>query len=198
MCFNASSSLAAWAIANSIAFYLWNRNRKYDRWNAAFIFTFTLIQLLEAGIWSTDKESLNSLFTGLILLALLAQPLVQSYMGFKYTGNKTLHFLVAIYIALFIWGIFKFFTSKFKSYPGKKGHLIWESSSKGHLLSPFTWLYFVGLFIPLLYMGSYGIPLLLIGMITFLYSWMQTKGKEFSSLWCFTAVIYAFVALFSS
>ena len=195
MCFDAPTSLFSWAVANSIALYLWNRNLKYDRWNAAFIFTFTLVQLLEAGLWSTKQKSLNHLFTGLILLALLAQPLVQSYMGYSQTKKRFLLILVWVYTILFIWGIFQFFTQKFKSYPGKCGHLIWESENS-HLLGPFVLLYLVGLFIPLFYMGTSGGVLILIGAITFIYSWMRTKGKEFSSLWCFTAIAYAFAAIF--
>lgn len=210
MCFNAPTSLAAWIIANLIALYLWNRNRNYDRWNAVFIFTFTLIQLLEAGLWSTDKESLNQLLTGLIVLALLAQPLVQSYMGYKYmsstklggdsyTKQNLLLIMTYVYVILFIWGLIKVISNResYQSKVGPNGHLVWESKGEPHVLSPFTWLYLIGLFIPLLFMKNYkGLPLLAIGLITFAYSWIKTKGKEFSSLWCFTAVIYAFVALF--
>jgi hypothetical protein len=198
MCFNAPSSLIAWVVANSIAFYLWNRNRNYDRWNAAFIFTFTLIQLLEAGLWTTDKEHMNQLLTSLIVLALLAQPLVQNYMGYKYTKQPVLWVFTIIYILLFIWGITKALSiENYKSYPGPNGHLVWERKDESHVLNPFTLLYLIGLFIPLLFMKNYlGIPLVAIGLITFAYSWMRTGGKEFSSLWCFTAVAYAFIALF--
>ncbi len=197
MCFNAPSSLLAWGFANVIGLYLWKRNKNYDRWNAAFIFTFTLIQLLEAGLWSTDSKSTNQVLTSLIVVALLAQPLVQSYMGWKYTKQESLKFMTYIFVALLIWGAYKASTEKFQSYKGPNGHLVWESSSQTGktVLEPFTWLYFLGLFIPLLYMGKKGIPLIMIGIATLMYSRMTTSGKEFSSMWCFTAVLYALVAL---
>ncbi len=196
MCFSAPSSLLAWGFANAIAFYLWQRNKNYDRWNAAFIFTFTLIQLLEAGLWSTDSKDTNQVLTSIIMVALVAQPLVQSYMGWKYTKQPTLQIMTYIFIGLLIWGIFKTVSEKFQSHVGPNGHLMWESDGQGHILQPFTWLYFLGLFIPLLYMGSKGLPLIAIGIATLVYSWMSTKGKEFGSMWCFTSVAYALVALF--
>lgn len=192
MCFNAPSSLLAWGFANTIAIYLWKRNQRYDRWNAAFIFTFTLIQLLEAGIWSTSSKYTNCILTALILVALLAQPLVQNYMGWIYTKRRELLRTTLIFGVLLIWGIIKASTEKFKTYPGPQGHLIWGDT---HPLSPFTGLYLLGLFVPLLFMGAPGYPLIGIGVITFAYSWIRTQGKEFSSLWCFTAILYALVAL---
>lgn len=196
MCFSAPSSLLAWGFANSIAFYLWQRNKNYDRWNAAFIFTFTLIQLLEAGLWSTDSKDTNQVLTSIIMVALLAQPLVQSYMGWKYTKQPVLQIMTYIFIGLLIWGIFKAGSEKFQSYKGPNSHLVWESEGQSYILQPFTWLYFLGLFIPLLYMGVKGLPLIAIMMATLIYSWMATKGKEFGSMWCFTSVAYALVALF--
>jgi len=186
----------AWGFANVIAVYLWQRNRNYDRWNAAFIFTFTLIQLLEAGIWSSSSKCANQTFTSLIVVALLAQPLVQSYMGWTFTKKDLLRWMTYLYTGLLIWGIFKvlFKSEKFKSYSGPNGHLVWDSG-ESHILQPFTWLYLLGLFVPLLYMGKRGIPLIAVGMITFAYSWIKTRGKEFSSLWCFTAIAYALAAL---
>lgn len=198
MCYDATSSLLAWGFANAIAFYLWKRNRKFDRWNASFIVTFTIIQLLEAGIWSTSNKETNQIFTALIVPALLLQPLIQSGMGWKYTHKKFLLLLTYLYFGLLIWGTVRSITRKdeFHSYKGSHGHLVWDLKNEGHVLAPFTWLYLLGLFIPLLFMGNAGIPLIAIGAITFAYSWLQTKGKEFSSLWCFTAVLYAIVALF--
>ncbi len=198
MCFDTPSSLLAWAFANAIAWYLWQRNRNYDRWDAAFIFTFTLIQLLEAGLWSTRSEDANRLLTSLIVVALLAQPLVQSYMGWTYTRQGVLQVMTYVYIILLLWGIYKVLSrsEKFKTRVGPNGHLIWESKGEYHVLQPFMWLYLLGLFVPLLYMGRRGLPLIAVMIATFVYSWIKTRGQEFGSLWCFTAVAYALVALF--
>jgi len=180
MCYSAPSSLLAWGFANAIAVYLWHRNRRYDRWNAAFIFTFTLIQLLEAGLWSSSSPNTNQVLTGLMVVALLAQPLVQSYMGWRYTREGILRILTFVYLGLLIWGIYKVVSrpENFSSHVGPRGHLVWESKGEGHLLQPFTWLYLAGLFIPLLYMGTSGIPLIIIGIATFVYSWIKTRGQE--------------------
>lgn len=217
MCYSVESSLSAWAIANTISIYLYQRNRRYDRWNAGFISTFTTIQLLEAGLWkSMDKESkeMNDLLTRLVLLVLLLQPLSQTYLGAKYTGSETLYCLSFIFLGVFIWGLIRVGKSKpgqFSTKKGPGGHLVWtDSGSSGISKSSGTsflggdtgliipGLYFTGLFVPLLFAKDYrGVPLLATGIITALYSmYYAGGGEEFSSLWCFYAVIYAAVAVY--
>src|SRR5574339_516215 len=91
MCYDKDTSLLAWTLSYTIAWYLFNRNQNYDRWNASFILCFTTVQLIEAGIWCSKESNGASasefvdLFTRLLLLALLMQPLIQSYMGYQYT-----------------------------------------------------------------------------------------------------------------
>lgn len=206
MCYDADTSLLAWTLSYSISYYLFNRNRRYDRWNAAFIMTFTTIQLLEAGLWTTlyEKENgLNDLLTRLILLALLMQPLTQSYMGARYTGSAILYMLSMVFVGIIAWGALRLWRSKpgqFSTNPGKNGHLVWsDTKSPTTFLGP-PWvvgLYLLGLFVPLLFMKDYrGIPLIVIGVATAIYSMYFSDPKEFSSYWCFTSVVYAIVALF--
>lgn len=38
MCYSTKASLIAWSTSVLIGIYLWQRNRRYDRWNASFIF----------------------------------------------------------------------------------------------------------------------------------------------------------------
>jgi len=207
MCFSIQSSLIAWILSVVISIYLYNRNRNYDRWNAIFILTFTLIQLLEAGLWFSlmnDKKQLNSTLTQLVLIALLAQPLIQTYMGYTYTHSTILHILSYVYIAIIIYGLYRISTSgnNFSTNVGPNGHLVWNDStySNSFLSGSFgiiAILYLFGLFYALFYMKNYKwVPLVAIGLITIYYSWSSTRGKEFSSMWCFTAVLYSIVALF--
>jgi len=197
MCFDVQSSLLAWSLALSIAFYLFFRNRGYDRWNAAFILTFTLIQLIEAGLWSSlDDPRLNALLTEIVMLALLMQPVVQSFMSNLYEPNIASKILLGLSLAAFVWGLWKVYTYKkgFHTDVGPNGHLVWNLPF-GAIIGA---IYMAGLFVPLFFMKDYKwVPLLGVGAITLLYSLkVGSKTEEWSSLWCITAVSYAIVALY--
>lgn len=206
MCYDVETSLLAWTLSYTIAWYLFERNRNYDRWIAGFVLCFTTVQLLEAGLWYTLKtrdSDLNNLLTRLLLIILLLQPLVQTYLGYKYTSSGFLGILSYVFLGVLVWGLFKIWrSSKFSSDVGPNGHLVWsqtESNSKQGLINNklIGALYLFGLFFPLLFMKNYKwIPLVTVGILTALYSLSTTDSGEFSSYWCFTSVIYAVVALF--
>ena len=206
MCFSIHVSIVAWTVVNAIAIYLWIRNRHYDRWNAVFIVTFSLIQLMEAGLWRSiqiDNTTLNSVITSLIPLALVAQPLVQSMMGYWSTGSTILLSLGVLVSAIMIGTIIRIADtplSAFGSTVGEHGHLIWNDFSLpntsivgGYFVG---FVYLIGILIPLLWMGWRGVPLLIVSLVTTGFSWYMAGSKEFGSYWCFTAVAYALVALF--
>jgi hypothetical protein len=218
MCYDLESSLYAWVLATFISLYLFYRNKNYDRWNAAFIVTFSTIQLLEAGIWWTqsngEKNPTNQILTKLVLLTLLAQPLVQTYMGSIYTKSDTLKFLSYIFMGIFLWGLYRVGTAKpgeFYTSENSKGRLTWNDSKNSgvnqdiagilggnYILLSITvlLLYFIGISIPLVFAKDYrGLPLLITVIMTALYS-LSLKEGAFGSLWCFYAVIYAVVAIF--
>lgn len=233
MCFSSSASLAAWIISIVIAVYLWCRNKRYDRWNAAFITSFSTIQLLESKMWnvidakndpSSDYnssrldiagEELNVL-TKLVMITLLTQPLVQNWMGWKYTSADTLGMLTMVYAVILIYNIFSkgyFYTTVV----GEKGHLVWkryeaDASSSGGVTGgnsgrygvevPFLGsgltgvLYLFGLFVPLTFMeGQQKWWLLGTGVLTALYAAVCAGPGEFGSYWCYTAVAYSVIAL---
>jgi len=203
MCFDPNSSLLAWVISYSIAYYLFYRNRRYDRWNAAFILVFSLIQLLEAGLWTTvydDNQAMNDLLTRIVLIILLLQPFVQSYMGATYTKSQILYVLTFIYFLLLIWGFYRITVSKsgqFQTSVGPNGHLVWNDGSGGMFNGWSGILYLAGLFVPLFFMDKAAwIPLVSVAALTAVWSWYSTKGLEFSSMWCVSAVAYSIVALF--
>ena len=215
MCYSVESSLSAWIVANSISFYLFTRNRRYDRWNAGFVTVFTTIQLLEAGVWKslkTGSAKNNELFTKLILMILVLQPTAQTVLGAKFTGKEILWYMSMLYIAIVIYTLFRITSTseKFYSTKGPRGHLVWHTSNdKGQVTnSPGKFLggkyalgigiaYILGLFIPLFFMKDHrGIPLILTGLGTAYVSTYFSSTGEFSSMWCYFAVLYAIVALF--
>lgn len=206
MCFDPQSSLLAWSLTYSIALYLYYRNENYDRWNALFIISFSTIQLLEAGIWKSLKSGnqwANDLLTRLILVVLLTQPLVQSYMGYRYTQQMVLAFTSGIFLGLLIWGLIRVWKStpgQFHSSVGPNGHLIWSDSLAGSGFLGSFWagaLYVAGLFIPLFFMKDRkGWPLLFIGALTVAYSLFVSSKGEFASYWCYIAIVYAMAAVF--
>lgn len=204
MCYDTQSSIKAWIIANSLALFLYFRNRNYDRWNAGFIAVFSSIQLMEAGIWSSmpDNKKSNEMYTKLILLILLLQPLAQTSLGAYYTKEIVLQYISFILLGILIWGLVRVFTApkgSFISTKGEKGHLVWnDKNEEGFFMG--NWfivsMYFIGLFLPLVFAKEKkGLPLLLTGISTAIYSLMIAGKGEFSSLWCYYAVIYSVVAL---
>jgi hypothetical protein len=206
MCFDTQSSLLAWSLSYSISVFLYLRNRSYDRWNSAFIMTFATIQLLEAGLWVTlekreEKTELNDLLTRLVLLTLVTQPLVQSYMGYRYTKEISLAVMSWVFLGLLIWAFWRVIRSspgQFSTLPGPNGHLIWDDKRSPSFLGGW-WvgiLYLAGLFIPLFFMKHKGLMLIGVGVATAIFSLLAAPAKEFSSYWCYTTVIYALVALF--
>lgn len=214
MCFDVQSSLLAWSFMYSISIYLYFRDRNYDRWNAGFIMTLATIQLLEAGLWTSinrDKRGFNDILTKLVLLTLMSQPLVQSYLGYKYVSaekraseisSSILAMMSWVFLGLLIWALFRVGSAKsgqFFTSVGPNGHLVWSDSQSSSFIGG-TWvaiLYLAGLFIPLLFMKEWkGISLIAIGIVTAVISILASSKGEFSSYWCYTTVIYSLIALF--
>ena len=219
MCFSAGASFSAYGVSLLIAFFLYQRNQNYDRWNAAFLATFTLIQLLEGGLWSNGFGSeaeenpkngeVNGILTKLVLVALLIQPLVQSYAGWKTTGEPTLAATSLIFFVIVLFGVWRVLTAnpgQFSTKVGEKGHLVWEDSKNPNSFIG-GWVigvaYLVGLFLPLYFMSGStseryppGLWLFAVGIITALYALFKAGPNEFSSMWCITSVIYGAVAIF--
>lgn len=206
MCFNAKSSFTAWIIAVILSIYLYKRNKNFDRWNAGFILTFTFIQFLEGGVWLSLKykeTTLNSILTTFILISLLYQPFTQSALGYMFTKSPILKYSTLAYALIIGYTLFRIATtpmSNFSSTPGEEGHLVWNDKTHstdflGGGLNFIPYMYLAGLFLPLLYQGWRGIPLIIVGLATAYYSLKVAGKKEFGSYWCYTSVIYALVAL---
>lgn len=205
MCFDTTSSFLSWGISVAIAAYLYKRNKESDRFYALFILCFSLIQLLEGLIWlDLDSKKFVPLLTTLILIGLCLQPIVQTFGSVKYQTSSdesiaNLQITGAWFVlGVFLYQIYKFIGSKNYSIVGEKGHLVWTTSStpNGIFKTEIAIIYLLGLFLPLVIIPTTkNCILALIGVITFGYSWLKTRSKEFGSYWCFTAIAYSVAAL---
>lgn len=208
MCYSFEVSLLSWIGGVSISMYLFQRNKNYDRWNAAFIFTFISMQLIEAILWKTIEyrnKKLNSLITAIAILALYSQPMVNSLMGYKYTNQIVLFFIGLLYSLFIVIATYKITTTALSNYHtdvGINGHLVWNSDNSKYFFAgnynAIRILYILGLFLPLLYQQPFltrALPLLSIGFITLIISMLNTSYDETSSMWCFLALLYGITAM---
>jgi len=105
MCFSIEVSLITGIVSYVIAYYLWKRNYKYDRWFSIIIFTFSTVQWVDALLWydlkhnNKGKDSkLNMFLTTFILPFLFAvQPLSVLLAGI-YKGYNIKKFELSIYV----------------------------------------------------------------------------------------------------
>ncbi|MDB4769361.1 hypothetical protein OAG24_00200 [bacterium] len=212
MCFSIESSLSAWLVSVVASVILINKGTKNNdyftrEWLPAFILVFSTIQLLEAGIWASfDNKNL----TKLIFLGLLAQPLTQSYMGSKDPNitsevhAQILKVMTFVFSGVMIWGIWKSMTSSFSSHVGNNGRLVWNVDGSSLSNSFPGILYLIGIVLPLLFVKPIerSLPLIMVGIATFIFSWYQTrdsvsgKSEGFGSYWCFSAIAFSLTALF--
>ena len=199
MCYSTESSMIAWIISVVIGVYLWYRNKMYDRWNAGFIWSFSMIQLWEAGIWNTTDKHYQELFVKLIALTLASQPLMQTFGAWTSTDKKSrlLHILIGVYVFLFVYTLYEMLNKNFWVTKGPNGHLVWNSSNGDLIRGVPGILYLIGLFIGLLYGIPNTVPLIAIGILTLVWSINRASTKEVASYWCYSAVAYSIVALFS-
>ena len=220
MCYSYSSSIGAWLFSLVASIFMLANNDIYDVWLPIFILTFTQIQVLEAGIWTSipSNISANSFFTALIPYLLLLQPLVNSGMAFLNTKNSStllytiFIFMIIGYTFLLIANYYTADNFEFISTVGENGHLVWERIDKetgeNNTILGFTsnyylnklieFAYLIGLFVPILFMPNKIMAGLTIGVAgwTFLRNYITygTDG-EFGTMWCYSAVILSVLAL---
>jgi hypothetical protein len=194
MCFNAPISFSTFLIELFISLYLYNRNKNYDRMNSIFILSFALIQLWEGGIWENQQAS----FVALIFLSLWLQPIAQFYGSYIVTQMPFLKYFTYFYLITFVFILYKTFTSEFSVVTGPNHHLVWlRNNSTNFFNSSFLiFIYFFGLLFPLIYTKQW--ILLIVGLFTLFYSlYNYLKSNETSTFWCYSAIIYSIVAIFS-
>lgn len=206
MCIDAKTSLNSFIMSFAISIILIMRNNQDDIWIASFIIAFSFIQFLEYSIWShIDDEQKNHYYTRLIPLVLLSHPIVQT-MGalLSNQNNQLLSFVVLFYIILFIICFVNLDNYTYKSSKGEKGHLVWYRTSKKTnqkelLIKPLTnfgIFYIIGLIFGLFFMkSSKKYYLITHGVFSYFYLSRFYQYGEFSSMWCFIAILYSFIAL---
>jgi hypothetical protein len=160
MCFSTKASVVSWTIALAASLYLFRRNEPNDRWIASFTITFSLIQIIESGLWATQtsgiqtdckskwcllddqnkmvldgidddrKRKINSLLTKFILVALWLQPLVHSAAGYMTTQSKTLLAGTLVFFVTFLIAII----AVLKKSNGPSDEWKSEPGPNGHLI----------------------------------------------------------------
>lgn len=204
MCINFETSITAWIISFISSVYMLANPQIYNNWLPLFILTFTQIQILESIIWAGYNTSINGKATKLLLFFLLMQPLINSYVGYKNTNEKTLFYLTVFFILIIIYEYFSTKNDAFNSTVGPNGHLVWNRyDQNGQSKSLFGnniigIIYLIGLFLPFLFMknNTMKIILILFGLITFSLTRIY-YNEEFGSMWCFVSVLLSLVALVS-
>lgn len=216
MCFSAKASVSAWWILALLALFLWYRNDAYDRALAPFVLALGLIQLIEYGIHNNANGSQGgkALFITLWLQCLLLAIGVYIFIKVELAkngtdigaGKKFLETLAVMNLILFsvifiIALIYTFLSSaQFSAVVGASGHIEWYRN--GHaLMGNVGILYIIGVFVPLFLIFWYygfsniGIALLIIyGILSAAYVITNYPPEAFSSMWCYLAVGFAFLA----
>ena len=194
MCYNAPISFITLFVGLYIAYEIWNRpsekayKKNYDYWNALFIANFILIQLAEGLAWLDFDISRY-----LLLYIVAFQPIIQSF-GNAYFNNQPLFYIPVIIGLLYI----PFFRVIDKITKGVGGHLVWNVNHiNKYLMILYGVYYFTYMSLPLLWqvpLQRYSI-LIVYGLLTLTWSlYNYNLSGEFTSMWCFLGIGYAFLA----
>lgn len=211
---SAKASVTSWWILALMALFLWYRNEKYDRALAVFVFTLGLVQLLEYGIKSgaDPHQSGRALFITLWLQCLVLAIGVFIFIDGSQRSTMTANIAHTIagwnlflFATIFVIALILSFTSNnlFSGLPNANGTIDWHMNG-APLLNRWGWLYVLGIFIPLFLIFAYyawadiGIAVLIIyGVLAAAFVLANYSLSTFTSLWCYLAVGFAFLAWFT-
>lgn len=189
MCWSYEVSMASFVIGVSVGSYLLCRNRNYDKVLGNLILFYSFIQLWEAQMWTavnTNNAFMNLKYTKLIYLTLWIQALAVGLGIYQITKDRT---MLVIGLLLFLYGFCTMPTFTLSA-PNEGNHLLWGFNSDYYAYVvlammvgclkytdlKFTWLAFVFFFTPYLYLR-------------------MNKTATLSSLWCWFAAMFSFVAV---
>lgn len=208
MCWNKEVSIVTYVTVVVIVIILYQRNVGSDRQLALFSLTFVTIQLLEFFAWlSIEKQNrkMNDLVTRLILIALWAQPLINSYLAYKYLDQENEQFkfilvgLIVMFVILFIYSIYMASRStKFSTKTGPNCHLVWKRGKGLDFMGDkLILIYLAGLIVPLLFVENLkkGLVLIGVGLVLMIFARMMSTQKEMGSWWCWVAFVFVIAAL---
>jgi hypothetical protein len=177
---------------------------KNDIWLALVLLTVTQIQVIESIIWayyeSKNYAKANEMVKYIVPLLWL-QPLVSFIAGYVVTKNKMLLNLSYLYMVLMIYDTYHAFNGDvFSTELGKNNHLVWKRNGKEQIIfnDTFGILYFVGLFIPFLFMEDKNMRIIIITLIALTYIILKYKyDDELNSVWCQSAGSFSTIILLS-
>lgn len=211
MCYSAPQSLFAFCLILGIALCLWNRNLKYDRVLSPFLFVVSMVQLVEFGV-HTQKVS-SQLAGQLLFLILWMQPVVFCFACYLFLDKERSPYAAAalvlgiFYSVVLVHSFREATTECFSVKKGPSGHLEWsQGPGQGgqgifgdSVMEGSTYL--AGIFLPLLLLEfdfgwlNLGLhTILLTGGTTFVFIREKFPGLQFSSLWCYSAILVALSA----
>jgi len=215
---SANTSITSWWILAMMALFLWYRNIKYDRSLSVFVLTLGIVQLIEYGIQNgaDPDQSGRALFITLWLQCLVLAISVFIFINSSIKDKKeipltqtvvhniagwNLFFYAIVFIICLIFSFNKNlnFTNTRESVSGNTE----ISVNGGSILGIFSWIYVLGLFIPLLLIFGYYMwadiemaILILYGIISTAYIMINHYKKTFSTIFCYLSVGFAFLSWF--
>lgn len=202
MCYDAKSSLSGFLAISFISGLLWFRNQEFDRVLALFGLALAVIQLIEFMIHKgmlDDGDAARWLFIILwiqcFVLVIGASALNLNAATLVLSGLVTVTVLGGIFYALFS-------SEKWSSSKGKSGHLEWRRKEGGLLGNiGLFYLFFLiaGLLILQIPYQFKNIALWILlgyGLLSLAYVKWKFSNLAFSSMWCYLAVGFVFLAWF--
>jgi len=191
MCFSFEVSIITGLVSYVIAYYLWKRNLKYDRWFSIIIFTYSTMQWLDAMLWYDKKHNstasnLNKFISTYLIPFVIGAIFLSIIVGAKYKKYKIGKVEFSVYIACAI-GIFLVLSNGFGLYGtntttiNKKCHLDWGIKRKWSVLSFLFWI--VLMILPLRFIETKAKVVVAIAVIIPLLLVYTTK-YSIGSLWC--------------
>lgn len=179
-------------------------SNKNDIWLALVMLTVTQIHVIESIIWSyyesKNYAKANEMVKYIVPLLWL-QPLISCIAGYVVTKNNILLNLSYLYLSLMICDTYKAFNGDvFSAELGKNNHLVWKRNGKIQIMfnDIFGLIYFVGLFIPFLFMEDKTMRIIVLILVTLTYVILKYEyDDELNSVWCQAAGSFSTIILLS-
>lgn len=191
MCWNQTVSINTFIIG--VAAILLAYINEYKWYFLVFVFSFIVIQLLEALIWTfLDNTKMNMILTIAIFIIIIAQPFA-SILLLTDKNNGLRNKLWISYGVLIVGALLiilvsnKNIGSQFKTIVSDNGHLSWRFFNLNNIFLIET-IYAIFFFGALLFFGNYLI--LAVATVTLLLSLYYSRvDKTYATMWCWTANI---------
>jgi len=208
------SSVTSWWILAMMSLFLWYRNEKYDRALSVFVFLLGLVQLIEYGIYSgadpnqTGRALFITLWLQCLVLAIGVFIFVNGAKDPDHTStNENIVSTICewnlfLFSLIFTVALISSFSLEFDATITPDG-IEWKTNGNS-FLGNWSWLYVIGIFIPLLLIFAFSmwadlqIAILIIYVsLTASYITRTYPSSLFASSWSYFSVGFAFLAWFS-